>query len=234
MNFFVNLVIDSHVIGHLNMQMSGVQVDEFSYRVSTPVPLPFDVHEGQALNMDFWIPLPDLGEDRFIAAPRVNERDEPEVGLEWVLTSHAVTQRTDDLTILSATVVFEIEPGSDPDARYQFFRVRNGSVNVRRDYEDARGCHFNINHTIDIPAAALNHYLRFDTGSQNLLLSGFGNVASETVPATSSCGDSADVKVGGVYFIAEDAPVLGDSAHGGYNSGGTFPTVIEWNLSRTR
>jgi hypothetical protein len=233
-NFYVNLVVDDHVIGHLDMKQSGVQVDDFRYMVSTPVPLPFDVQEGQRLNMDFWIPLPDLGEDHFIAAPSVNTRETPDVGYEWVLSSRATQSRIDDTTIMTAFVIFELEPDDDPDARFHFFRVRSGSVQIRREYEDALGCHFNINHSIDIPAGAMNNYLRFDTGSQKMMLKGFGSVASESLKTLSSCGTSANVSVGGTYFVADDTPVPGDSVQGGYNSGSAFPTIIEWDVTRTQ
>ncbi len=233
-NFYVNLVVESAVIGHLNLKQSGVPVADFSYRVSTPVPLPFDVQQGQTLNMDFWIPLPDLGEDHFVAAPRVNERDVPEVGSEWVLSSRAIQDRTDDVTIKTASVVFEIEPDDDPDGRFHYFRVGSGSVRVQRDYEDARGCRFSIDHTIDISPGAANNYLQFDAGSQSITFKGFGNVASQTVQTTGSCGDKVSVNVGGVYFVADETPVSGDSLHGGYNDGAALPTIIEWNLSKNR
>ncbi len=233
-SFYVNLVINDAVIGHLNLQESGIPVGDFSYQVSTPVPLPFDVHQGQALHMDFWIPLPDLGEDHFITAPHVNERGTPQVGSEWVLSSQAISSRTDDNTIKTASVVFEIEPSDDPAGSYHYFRVVSGNVRIQRDYEDANGCRFNVDHTIDIPAGATNNYLKFDASTQSLKLDGFGNVASETVQTTGSCGDSASVNVGGVYFIADEAPVSGDDLQGGHNDGAAFPTVIKWTLHKTR
>lgn len=136
-NFYVNLVINDHVIGHLDVQQSGVQVGEFRYQVPTPVPQPFDAQAGQALNMDFWIPLPDLGEDHFVAGPKVNGSDLPQVGGEWVLSSVATQNRTDDVTIKTASVVFEMEPDDDPEGRYHYFRVKSGNVRIQREYEDA-------------------------------------------------------------------------------------------------
>jgi hypothetical protein len=233
-NFYVNLVIEGKVIGHLNLKQSGVQVAEFSYRVSTPVPLPFDAQKGQSLNLDFWIPLPDLGEDHFIAAPKVNGPDAPVVGSGWTLSSRATLDHTDDLTVKTATVEFEIEPDDDPKARFHYFRVKSGSVRIQRDYEDARGCRFNIDHTIHIPAAAANNYLKFDAGSRNMVLDGFGSVPSETIQATNSCGEQAGVTAGGVYFVADEARVTGDALQGGYNDGAAHPTIIDWSLSRTR
>jgi hypothetical protein len=232
-SFYVNLVIDDHVIGHLNLKQSGVQVGDFRYRVSTPVPLPFDNQEGQTLTMDFWIPLPDFGEDHYQAAPRVNGRDEPEFGTEWVLSSRATRNAIDDMSITTASVVFEIDPYDDPDGDVHYFLVRSGSVQFHREYEDARGCHFNVRHTINIPPGAASNYLRFEAGSQKLTLTGFGSVPSEAVEATGECG-SAIVNVGGAYFIAEETLVSGDSVAGGYNSGTRYPTIIDWTLSRTR
>ena len=233
-NFYVNLVIEDNVIGHVNLKESGVQVDEFRYLVSTPVPLPFDAEAGQTLDMDFWIPLPDLGDDHYVAAPRVNGRDEAEVGSEWVLSSSARSARTDDVTVKTATVTFELEPDDDPASDYHYFRVTGGSVRIQREYEDALGCRFVVDHSIDIPAGAANNYLKFDASGQGLVLDGFGSVPSETVQTTGSCGDSAGVRVGGVYFVAEDVSVSGSLIQGGYNDGAQLPTVIEWSLSRSR
>ncbi|HKU12852.1 MAG TPA: hypothetical protein VJQ52_00575 [Steroidobacteraceae bacterium] len=232
-NFYVNLVVNDKVIGHLEVARSGVQVDEFRYQVSTPVPLPFDVQAGQTLNMDFWIPLPDLGEDHFVASPSIGERAAPQVGSQWVLTSSATQQRTDDVTVKTASVIFEIEPDDDPEGRFHYFRVRSGTLRIQRDYEDALGCRFNVDYTIDIPAGAANNYLKFDAGSQGIVLEGFGSVPSRSVPTTGSCGDSASVSVGGVYFVADETPVSGGSLQGGHNDGAAAPTIIEWSLART-
>jgi len=233
-NFYVNLVVDDKIIGHLNLQQSGVHLGDFSYRVSTVVPLPFDAQQGQSLKMDFWIPLPDLGEHHFLAAPKVNERIAPSVGSEWSLSSQSTLSGVDDLTVKTASVVFEIEPDDDPQGRYHYFRVKSGSVRIQREYEDARRCRFIIDHTIDIPAGAANNYLRIDAGSQNMLLKGFGSVPSQTVQATGSCGDTVSVSVGGVYFVADETPVSGGALQGGYNDGAARPTIIQWSLSKTK
>lgn len=233
-NFYVNLVIEGTVIGHLELKQSGVQAGDYRYQVSTPVPLPFDVQEGQALNMDFWIPLPDMGEDHYTAAPKVNERPATELGSEWELRSSTTLSRTDDLTVKTASVIFELERNDSPDARFRYFRVKSGSVRIQRDYEDARGCRFNVDYTIDIPAGAANSYLKVDTGSQTMVLDGFGNVPSQTVPTTGSCGDSANVSVGGVYFVADETSVSSDSLQGGYNDGAASPTVIQWTLTKIK
>lgn len=233
-NFYVNLVVDDHVIGHLDLKQSGVQMADFSYSVTTPVPLPFDVQEGQALHLDFWIPLPDLGEDHFVAAPKVNERDEPEVGSEWVLESRLTSSHTDSEMIKTASVVFELEPGDDPASNYHYFRVKHGTVHVEYDYEDALGCVFSIDHTFDIAPGASNNYLRFDVSGENMLVSGFGRTPAEYFETTGSCGDQVTVDVGGVYFMSEDTIVSGDSAQGGYNSGANIPTIIEWSLDKTQ
>jgi hypothetical protein len=233
-NFYVNLVIDDQVIGHLNVQQHGVPVGDFSYRVTGPIPLPFDVDYGQALHLDFWIPLPDLGEDRFLAAPRVNERIESNVGREWVLGSRTTHTHIDSSTVMTASVVFEIEPDDDPARSYHYFRVREGNVRVQREYEDARNCRFQIDHTIQIPAGASNNYVRFDVSGANMVVNGFGRAPTENVQVTGSCGDTVTVQVGGVYFMAEDTIISGDSGQGGYNDGAALPTIIEWTLDKTQ
>jgi hypothetical protein len=232
--FFVNLMINDHVIGHLNLEMSGIQIGEFRYQVSTPVPLPFDVQEGQALNMDFWIPLPDLGANHYVASPKVNERGDPEVGSEYRLTSTTRTNRVDDSTIKSATVTFVLDPDQNPDSAYRWFSAKEGTLHVERDYEDTLGCRFNVSHTIDIPEGAANTYLKFDRTGTTILLDGFGNAPNESVETTGSCGEKATVSVGGVYFLADDVPVHGSSIQGTYNDGSAFPTIIDWTLSKVR
>ena len=233
-NFHLDLVIEGKVIDRLHLKHSGIRVDEYSYRVSTPVPLPFDVRKGQSLDMDFWIALPDLGEDHFTAAPKVDGRAESPVGSGWVLTSRAVTSGTDDVTVKTASVEFEIEPGGDPDRRYHYFRVKSGTLNIQRDFEDARGCRFSVNQTITIPAGAANNYLKFDVGSRSIVLDGFGSVKPEPVRASGSCGEAVHIGVGGVYFMAVEELVSGNSISGAYNDGAASSTVIDWSLSKTR
>lgn len=176
--------------------------------------------------------MPDLGEDHFLAAPKVNERETAEVGSEWVLTSRSTHSRTDDEEIKRASVVFELEPGDDPESDFHFFRVSSGTVHVQRDYQDARGCYFSIDHTMNISPGAANNYLRFDVSGTTPILKGFGDIATEVVTTTGSCGDRVNVKVGGVYFMTGETWVSGGSVHGRYSDDAT--TVIEWTLTRSR
>ncbi len=153
-NFHVNLVIDDLMLGQLDLKATAVPVGDFSYRVSTVVPLPFDVQEAQALKMDFWIPLPDLGEDHYLAAPRVNVGEAPLVGREWLLGSRLVEAHHDSSTTVTAAVQFEIDPEDDPKGRYHHFYVKSGTVRVQRDYEDALNCRYHIDHTVDLAAGS--------------------------------------------------------------------------------
>ncbi|MFC4309785.1 hypothetical protein ACFPN2_11895 [Steroidobacter flavus] len=232
-NFNINLVIENQVIGHINLGQHGVPVGDFSYRVATPIPLGFDVEELQALHMDFWIPLPDQGEDHFIAAPRVNDREQSEVGRAWVLGSRLTESHHDSSTLITADVEFEIDPQDDPASSYHYFYVSSGGVRVQRDYEDAQNCAYHIDHTTNLAANASNNYLTFDTSGTNMRVDGFGRTPNEYIQVTNSCGATVTVNVGGVYFLAEDTIVTGDSAQGAYNDGANNPTIIEWTLDKT-
>jgi hypothetical protein len=231
--FHVNLVVDNQVIGQLNIKEDGVPLEDFSYRVTGPVALPFDVAEGQALNLDFWIALPDTGEDHFIASPKVNERDEPKVGKEWVLSSVSTESHHDSSTTITASVEFELDSDDDPTNRSHYFYVKSGKVRVQRDYEDATNCRFHIDQTIDLQPGASNNYLVFDVGNQPMTVEGFGRAPNTYIEVTGSCGAKATVNIGGVYFMNEETAVTGDSAQGMYNDGTASPTIIEWTLDRT-
>ncbi|WP_129641147.1 hypothetical protein [Peristeroidobacter agariperforans] len=232
-NFYLNLKIEDQVIGHINLGEQGVPSGDFSYRVSAAIPLGFDAQELQALEMDFWIPLPDQGEDHFTAAPRVNDREDSQVGREWVLGSRLTESHHDSSTTITADVEFAIDPEDDPASNYHYFYVKSGRVRVQRDYEDAYNCAFHIDHTIDLAANASNNYLVFDTSGSSIVVSGFGTAPTEYLEVTSSCGTTATVNVDYVYFLAEDTIVSGNSAQGVYNDGAVHPTVVEWTLDRT-
>lgn len=236
-DFFVNLEIEDQVIGHLDLKKVGVKVAEFSYRVTGPVPLPFDAQQGQTLDMHFWIPLPDLGEDIFRASPKVNERETVDAGSEWVLGSRYTAGHTDSSMVKTADLVFELEPGADLGKPYRIFRVRGGTVRIRYDFEDALGCRFDIDHTVDVATGANNMYLRFDRVGDDLYVEGFGALPSTYIKATGFCPNGPNVEqtvsVGGVFFMADPTLVSGKSFSGGYNDGASLPTVIEWTLDQT-
>jgi hypothetical protein len=231
-NFRLNLVVDNLPIGELQLQQGAVQVGDFSYRVSTPVPLPFDVQELQALNLDFWIPLPDMGQDHFTASPRVNDGEEPEVGRVWMLGSRLTESHHDSSTTITANVEFQIDPNDNPASAYHTFYVSSGNVRIQRDYEDAQNCAFHLDHTVNLPADASNNYLSFEVTSTHMMVSGFGRIPNEYVQVIGSCGSAMTVNVGGVYFLGEQTIVTGDSAQGTYNDGGNNPTVIDWTLHK--
>ncbi len=231
-NFRINLVIDNMTLGQIDLGTSGVPVGDFSYRVSTPVPLPFDVEELQALHMDFWIPLPDQGQDHFIAAPRVNDGLEPEVGRRWALGSRLSESHHDSSTTITAEVEFELDPQDNPSSNFHTFYVSSGHVRVQRDYQDAQNCSYHIDHTIDLPANASNNYVTFEATASHMVVNGFGRIPNESIQVISSCGSTATVNLGGVYFLAEDTIVTGNSAQGTYNDGANNPTVIDWTLDK--
>lgn len=232
-NFNINLEIDDQVIGHINLGQQGVPAGDFSYRVSTSIPLGFDVEELQELNMDFWIPLPDQGEDHFVASPRVNDREDSQVGRAWALGSRLTESHHDSSTLITADVEFEIDPQDDPSSSYHYFYVSSGRVRIQRDYEDAQNCVYHIDHTVDLAANASNNYLTFDTSGTNIVVDGFGRTPNEYIQVSNSCGGTATVNVGGVYFLAEETIVTGDAAQGAYNDGAVNPTIIEWTLDKT-
>lgn len=223
-NFDLNVVIDDRQLGYIDLKHSGVPVADFSYSVSTRVPLPFDVQQGQALRMDFWIPLPDQGQDHFIAAPKVNER---ELGREWVLNSKLLH----DTTTITASVRFEVDPGDDPAGNFHYFYTKSGTVRVQRAIEGPDDCTYYVDHVVELGAGAPDNWLAFGVSGNHPVVSGFGSLPSQSVDA-SGCGKTLTVNVGGAYFVSGETIVMGDSVSGVYDNGAKIPTTIEWTLQK--
>jgi len=232
-NFRLNLVVDDLTLGQLDLKSSAVPAGDFSYRVSAVVPLPFDVQEAQALDLDFWIPLPDLGQDHYLAAPRVNAGEGPQAGREWLLGSRLTESHHDSSTVITSNVEFELDANDDPKSSFHYFYVKSGSVRVQREFEDANNCSFRIDETIELPAGAPNNYLTFDVRPTHMVVNGFGRIPSQNIQVIGSCGNALTVNLGGVYFLAEDTPVTGDAGQGEYTDGAKNPTKVQWTLDKT-
>ena len=238
--FAVNLVIDGQVIGHLDLAKVGEPVGAFSYRVAGPVPLPYDAQHGQAVKLDFWIPLPDMGESRYAAAPRIRDAADTGAvpfGQQWVLGSTYSISSLGDVTVKRANILFEAKPGSDPDGAYRIFLAKSGTVEVHKVFTDALGCRFDLHHTVAVQAGANNLHLRFDRQNGQVQVKGFGSLPATHVQATGACPDGATtqtVSVGGLFFETDPTPVTGKAVGGSYNSGATIPVLIDWTLDRVQ
>lgn len=233
----LDVALDGRGLMSVPVGVRATQIGEFRWKLPLEVPLGIDAQPGQRLPLQFSMRLPGWGLTLTQAAPRVNEPIAVEAE-RWSMTSTTVQTLAGGTTTKVANVIWQLEPGTSPDARYRYFRVQSGTLAITHQ-SDIAGCRLVYEASVDLEPGEANNSLKFDTAANPPLFSGFGNARARTIVATRVCEDgsstAAEYDVGGVYLYAKDLAMSGsDSFMGTYHDGAQLPTQISFQFTRLR
>lgn len=240
-SFVLNVEINGISRVRSPLSSLGTLHDDHTWNAMVEVPLGFDAMEGEEVNVNVWVDLPEGGTSGVEATPMV-VGSPSELGTVWqgqVRYEHA--RNAGDWTmVITADVVFEREPGSDPGARYQWYTLTGGSYLVELQGEDALGCTVsgNLAGTLEADEYAS---MTFDTATSPILLEAWGNSKTPPMVAAVVCpdGDSSTqtIDTNKVFLnIPESAAatVSNSTAVGVHvEANGTTTTTWNWNLAMT-
>jgi len=232
--YVLDVLLDSKGLMSIPVGARAQHLGNFRWKLPLELPLGFDAQPGQRLPLQFAMRLPGFGQTFTLANPKVNEA--ATMPLEWAMTSTTVQTGPVATVIKRAQVVWELEPDTRPDARYRYYRAKSGTLVYEYD-GDFNNCKVQFTETVEIPAGATNHELKFDMAGNPPLFSGFARASNKAVNVQGTCSDGSTLPysttVGGVYLYAQNLAMNGSSAFSGsWNDGANTQVSFEFTKRR--
>jgi hypothetical protein len=232
--YVLDVLLESKGLMSIPVGVRAQHLGNYRWKLPLELPLGIDAQPGQRLPLQFAIRLPGGGGTFTLASPKVNEV--ATMPLEWTMTSTTVQNGPVATVMKTASLVWELEPDTRPDARYRYYRVKSGTM-VYEYSGDFNNCRVQFTERLEIPPEATNHSLKFDTGANPSLFTGFAQASNRAVNVQGTCADGSTLPyattVGGVYLYADNLAVNGNTSFSGsWNDGAGTQISFQFTKSR--
>lgn len=208
---------------------SGQSVSDTRWRVEGELALGIDTQAGQSLPLRLRLALPEGGESTLRVAPKVV--DAKQMPAEWTMHSTTTVSGVGTTELVTTTVRWQLDHVNDQTYFYKLVGGQQQWV-----YETVLGgCTYHGAADYTVAADEGDSYLRIDTGTQPMTVSGYGNAEGVTVQVKGQCdtGESTfSTQAGAPFFSATGLEIDSNQGFvGKYSSGASIGTVIDFEFS---
>ncbi len=217
------------------LEQIGEMDDEHSWTFPMEVELGRDVLQGEVLDVEVVVMLPEGGFVSVVGSPRVVEQGP---GAGWFGSFAYRAMSTDGISYqMTASALFTLPDGDDPDSNYLQFFLESGEYTFLAEGDDGFSCavYAEANGSLG-PSSA---YLWFDMTGTTPVVKAWGNSGTPPTIASVSCPDgtfyqlefSTDMLF--LYIPSSlNLAVSDDSFGGSYTETGAWDRTWTWSFDR--
>lgn len=229
--FVVHFAIDG-LDAPLMTAAEGEAISDTSWVLSGELPLGEDAQDGQMLELESWVELPEGGISEHAVTPVLRDRVEAWEGQATAFNGGVLTDFGRTGTV---TVRFELESENNGIKR---FEVVSGTMewSITGTVHPPEGpCTFQFG-PIDVPVVPFTgNRLTIDTTTTPATYSGFGQTQGDEIRLAEGCGDGAfSTRPSLIWFSTDGAENLTVSLDGNSITGSNASSTSDWQWTFTR